>query len=83
MLELRVRAVRWDTNQSSRHPKICVGNARIGSVNPLCVEIGIDDDGEDRVIDCGRRSEGKASKNDLTSISVHIICTVSIFRSRS
>ena len=32
-----------------------------------------------RVIDCGKRSEVKTSRNELTSCSVHSICTVSIF----
>jgi len=33
-----------------------------------------------RVIDCGRRSEVKTSRKELTSRSVHNICMVSIFQ---
>ena len=33
-----------------------------------------------RVIDCGKRSEGKKSRKELISRSVHSICTVSIFQ---
>jgi hypothetical protein len=31
---------------------------------------------EDRATECGSRSEGKMSRNELTSRSVHSICTV-------
>ena len=31
-------------------------------------------------IECVRRSEGKTSKNELTSRIVHSICTASIFK---
>jgi len=31
-----------------------------------------------RAIECGRESDGKTTLNDLTSGSVHSICTVSI-----